>query len=38
MGTYIKNDFSAAFNNSNRQDLNPGEDITQIALGIHTTF
>jgi predicted porin len=38
MGTYIKNDFSAAFNNSNLQDLNPGEDLTQVALGIHTTF
>jgi predicted porin len=38
MGTYVKNGFSATFNNSNQQDLNPGEDITQIALGIHTTF
>ena len=38
MGTYIKNDFSATFNNSNQQDLNPGEDITQVAVGIHTSF
>jgi predicted porin len=38
MGTYLKNDFSAAFNNSNQQAPNPGEDIKQVGAGIHTTF
>jgi predicted porin len=38
MGSYVKNGYSATYNNSNQQDLNPGEDITQIGVGIHTTF
>jgi predicted porin len=38
MGTYVKNGYSAVYNNSNPQEPNPGEDITQIGLGIHTTF
>ena len=38
MGTYVKNDFSAVYNNSNLQAPNPGEDITIVGLGIHTTF
>jgi predicted porin len=38
MASHIRNDYSATFNNSNQQDLNPGEDITQIGVGIHTTF
>jgi predicted porin len=38
MGTYVKNGYSAVFNNSNLQEPNPGEDITQIGLGIHTAF
>jgi predicted porin len=38
MGTYVKNGYSAVYNNSNLQEPNPGEDITQVGLGIHTTF
>jgi predicted porin len=38
MGTYLKNDFSAVYNNSNLQAPNPGEDITIVGVGIHTTF
>lgn len=37
MGSYLKNDYSARFNNSS-QDVNPGEDITQVAIGLHTQF
>lgn len=38
MGTYLKNDFSAVFSNSNLQDVNPGEDLTQVGMGIHTSW
>lgn len=38
MGTYVKNGYSAVYNNSNLQEPNPGEDITQIGVGIHTSF
>jgi predicted porin len=38
MGTYVKNDFSAIYNNSNLQAPNPGEDITLVGVGIHTSF
>jgi predicted porin len=38
MGSRIKNDYSATFNNSAQQELNPGEDITQVAIGLHTAF
>ena len=38
MGTLVKNDFAASFNNSNQQDVNPGEDLRQVAIGIHTAF
>jgi predicted porin len=38
MASWIKNDFSATFNNSASQSLNPGEDITQVGVGIHTSF
>jgi predicted porin len=34
----LKNDFAASFNTSNQQDVNPGEDLQQIALGINTVF
>ena len=35
MGTLVKNDFAASFNNSDNEDVSPGEDIRQIALGLH---
>ena len=38
MGTYLKNGYSASFNNSNQQDINPGEDMTQIGMGLHTSW
>jgi predicted porin len=38
MGTYVKNGYSAQYNNNNQQDINPGEDITQIGAGIHTSW
>ena len=38
MGTLVKNDYAASFNNADNQDLNPGEDIRQIALGLHTAW
>jgi predicted porin len=38
MGTLVKNDYSASFNNTNNQDVAPGEDIRQIGVGLHTSF
>lgn len=38
MGTLVRNGYSAVFSNSNLQDVNPGEDIRQVAVGIHTSF
>ena len=38
MGSIVKNGTSAVYNNSNLQGPNPGEDIRQVGLGIHTTF
>jgi hypothetical protein len=38
MYSYVKNDKSAAYNNSNLQDLNVGEDIKQLGVGLHTAF
>jgi predicted porin len=38
MGTYVKNDYSAEYNNMAQQSPNIGEDITQIGVGIHTSF
>jgi predicted porin len=38
MATLVKNDFAASFNNSNLQDINPGEDIRQVGVGIHTAW
>ena len=38
MGTLIKNGYSAVFNNSNQQAPNPGEDVRQIGVGLHTAF
>jgi predicted porin len=38
MGTLVKNGYSAVFNNSNQQAPNPGEDVRQIGVGLHTAF
>lgn len=38
MGTLVKNDFAASFNNADNQDVAPGEDIRQIAVGLHTAW
>ena len=38
MGTLVKNDFAAGFNNTDAQSISPGEDIRQIALGLHTAW
>ena len=38
MGTLVRNGYSAVFNNSNQQGPNPGEDVRQIGVGIHTSF
>jgi len=38
MGTLVKNGYSAVFNNSNQQSPNPGEDVRQIGVGLHTAF
>jgi len=38
MGTLVKNGYSASFNNSNQQDIAPGEDLRQIGVGLHTAW
>ncbi len=38
MASWVKNGFSAVYNNSNQQAPSTGEDITQYALGIQHTF
>ena len=38
MGSLVKNGYSAVYNNSNLQAPNPGEDIRQVGIGIHTAF
>ena len=38
MGSLVKNGYSAVYHNSNLQEPNAGEDIRQIAVGIHTAF
>lgn len=38
MGTLVKNGYSASFNNSNQQDISPGEDLRQIGMGLHTSW
>ena len=38
MGSVVRNGYSATFNPSNLQDVNAGEDVRQVGLGIHTTF
>jgi predicted porin len=34
----VRNDFSARFNPTFDDDVNPGEDIRQLGFGIHTSF
>jgi predicted porin len=38
MANVVRNGYSATFNPSNLQEVNPGEDVRQVGLGIHTTF
>ena len=38
MGSLVRNGYSAVYNNSNLQEPNPGEDIRQVAVGLHTSF
>ena len=38
IGALLKNGYSARFNNSNQQEPSVGEDIRQIAVGLHTAF
>jgi predicted porin len=38
MYSLVKNDFSARFNPTFDDDVNPGEDVKQFALGLHTSF
>lgn len=38
IGSVIRNGHSARFNNSNLQEPSVGEDIRQVAIGIHTSF
>ena len=37
MGTLVKNDFAASFTNAS-QRVNPGEDIREIGVGLHTSW
>jgi general bacterial porin, GBP family len=38
MYSMVKNDHSARFNPTADDDVNPGEDVRQVGLGIHTSF
>ena len=38
LAQHLKNDFSARFNSTDLQDVSAGEDVTQVAVGIHTSF
>jgi len=38
MYSIVKNDFSARFNPTFDDDVNPGEDVKQLGVGIHTSF
>ena len=38
MASLLRNGHSAVYNNSNLQEPNPGEDIRQVAIGLHTAF
>ena len=38
MASMVRNDFSAVYNNSNLQGPNPGEDVKQLGVGIHTAW
>ena len=38
MYSVVKNDHSARFNPTFDDDVNPGEDVKQIGVGIHTAF
>lgn len=38
MYSVVKNDYSARFNPTFDDDVNPGEDVRQFGMGIHTAF
>jgi predicted porin len=38
MASLVKNGYSAEYNNSNLQAPNPGEDVRQIGVGLHTAW
>lgn len=38
MASWVKNNFSAQFNTTANQSPSVGEDYTQVALGLHTSF
>jgi predicted porin len=38
LAQWVRNGAGANYNSTANQDLSPGEDITQYALGIHTSF
>ena len=38
MYSLVKNDFSARYNPTFDDDVNPGEDVKQIGFGLHTSF
>ena len=38
MYSVVKNDYSARYNPTFDDDVNPGEDVKQIGVGLHTSF
>ena len=38
MASLVRNGYSSVYNNSNLQGPNPGEDIRQVGIGLHTSF
>lgn len=38
LASEIRNGYSARFNNSNQQEPSVGEDVRQVAVGLHTSF
>jgi predicted porin len=38
LAQWLRNGYSASFNTTANQDVNPGEDVQQFAVGIHTSF
>ena len=38
LAQWLRNGYSASFNTTANQDVSPGEDVQQYAVGIHTSF